>query len=61
MNYHIIHRTGSVFDAFNGTLEAAQFECDRRNETDADGTSVVFSSFQTEGERDAEIDRMINE
>ena len=57
MNYHILYRTGGVYDSFVGSEDAAQAECDRRNETDQ-GHTMVLSSFDDPDEAQAEFFRL---
>ena len=46
----ILHRTGGVMASFKGSLNEAEAECDRLNETDDGGSTIVLSGHATREE-----------
>lgn len=53
--FHIIHRTGGVYDSFIGSLAEAIAEVERRNSGDDGGTTEMVSSFSDEAEMVEEL------
>lgn len=58
LNHHILHRTGGVWSYFEGDRADAEAECDRRNATDAGGTTVVHAGFRFAEDAAAEFYRL---
>ncbi len=57
-DWHIVVRTGGVYDSFQGTVESAQAECDRRNATDGQGRTELLCTGLTEAEARGELEAL---
>lgn len=58
-SHHILVRApGFVYSEFQGSIEAADAECDRLNEFDEQGTTTILASFDSESECRSEFYRL---
>lgn len=55
--HHILHRTGGVYESFDGSLVDAQAECESADSHGV-GSTEVHASFASREERDAEFARL---
>lgn len=53
--FHILHRTGGVYDSFRGPIGEAIAEVALRNATDDTGTTEMVSSFSDESDMIEEL------
>lgn len=58
VSVYILHRTGGVLDTFEGTRDQVLAECERRNETDDQGSTEILGQYRSASEALAALDEM---